>query len=219
MGVFRQAGFDHPRFLYSDYGIPVAALRRPRPPAPGVRFGYFSAVIPHKGIELLIRSFRQISGEDKHLLVQGQGNERYLSQVKALAGEDPRITFLPPYRETEVAEAFSRIDVLVVPSLWYENSPIVIHEAAAARVPVVASDIGGMAEYVRPGRNGLLFRFGDSQDLRRQMEMFLRDRGLSSRLTDIPFPIKTVEENVAELRGHYGRLVRGAGNSSSDRVR
>src|SRR5262249_28885649 len=153
--MFRDAGFDHPRLVYSDYGIP-AFSKAPKAGRPAhLRFGYFSAVIPHKGIEPLINAFRRMASPDVRLLVQGQANPDYLAKVKQLASNDSRIAFREPYDDTTLAEAFACIDVLVVPSLWYENSPIVIHEAAMAGVPVVAADIGGMAEYVRPGQNGV----------------------------------------------------------------
>jgi glycosyltransferase involved in cell wall biosynthesis len=206
--MFQQAGFDHPRLIYSDYGIPAFQRLPTAGDSPHVRFGYFSAVVPHKGIELLVQSFRRVASPDVRLLVQGQGNEDYLVKVKQLAGNDSRITFRDPYDgNAALAEAFSQIDVLVVPSLWYENSPIVIHEAAMAGVPVVAADIGGMAEYVRPGENGVLFRFRDGRDLQRKLELFVEDRTLHARLDKVPFRLKTIEDDGAELRQHYAGLV------------
>jgi len=205
--MFQRAGFEHRRLIYSDYGIPEFRGASEVGGSSQVRFGYFSAVIPHKGIELLIRAFREVRSPDVRLRVQGQGNDDYLVKVRQLAGNDSRITFHDPYGEGALAESFSQIDVLVVPSLWYENSPIVIHEAAMAGVPVIAADIGGMAEYVRPGENGVLFRFGDAQDLRRKLELFVEDRTLRSRLNKVPFRLKTIEEDAAELRQHYAELV------------
>jgi len=205
--MFQQAGFEHPRVIYSDNGIPEFRGSGEVGGSSHVRFGYFSAVIPHKGIELLIRAFREVRSPDVRLRIQGQGNDDYLAKVRQLAGNDLRITFHDPYGEGALAEAFSEIDILVVPSLWYENSPIVIHEAAMADVPVIAADIGGMAEYVRPGENGVLFRFGDAQDLRRKLELFVEDRTLRSRLNKVPFRLKMIEEDAAELRQHYAELV------------
>jgi glycosyltransferase involved in cell wall biosynthesis len=58
---------------------------------------------------------------------------------------------------------------VVVPSIWWENSPVVIQEALAANVPLIASDIGGMAEKVRADIDGLHFLVGDYVDLAEKM--------------------------------------------------
>jgi glycosyltransferase involved in cell wall biosynthesis len=96
------------------------------------------------------------------------------------------------------------IDWAVVPSLWWENAPLVILEAFRHRRPVIAADIGGMAEMVGHGVNGLLFRRADVRDLERAMVHAATERGLWSRLrAGIP-PVAT----VAEMAAAHGRLYR-----------
>ncbi len=64
----------------------------------------------------------------------------------------------PEYRNQDIVrDVFDHVDAIVVPSVWVENSPLVIHEAQQARVPVITADVGGMAEYVEHEENGLLF--------------------------------------------------------------
>jgi glycosyltransferase involved in cell wall biosynthesis len=212
--LFRQFGFSHSAAVYSDYGIPTFDPSRLQEPSSApLRFGCFSAIVPHKGIELLLRAFRRLPSERAELIVRGQGSPLYDREMRRMAARDKRVTFLPPYDDAGLAEAFSRIDVLVVPSLWYENSPIVIHEAAVAGVPVIGADIGGMAEYVKDGVNGLLFRCRDEHDLARTMQRFVDDPALVRRLRRVPFTIKTMEADAAALEQHYTRLlsVRAAG--------
>ena len=67
------------------------------------------------------------------------------------------------------SEVFSRVDCIVVPSIWMENSPLVIHEAQACGIPVITADAGGMAEYVQHQVNGLLFKHRSVEALREQM--------------------------------------------------
>jgi glycosyltransferase involved in cell wall biosynthesis len=204
--VFRELEFDHPRAEYSDYGIPEFDAFRSRVPAPYVRFGYFSTLVPHKGAELLIRAFHRLKEPHAQLVIQGQGAPHYEQEIRALAAPDARISFRPPYDEAAVAQAFSRIDVLVVPSLWYENSPILIHEAARAGVPVIASDLGGMAEYVKANVNGLLFRPGDEEDLLRTLRRFVDDPALPTLLQQVPFPLKSIAEDAEALAQRYAQL-------------
>jgi glycosyltransferase involved in cell wall biosynthesis len=99
------------------------------------------------------------------------------------------------------------MDVLVVPSRWYENGPGVIFEAFAAGVPVVATDLGGMSEFVRPEKDGLLFGLEDHDDLARQLRRLLEEPGLLESLRAGIRPVKTVQENVDELETLYGGLL------------
>ena len=69
-----------------------------------------------------------------------------------------------------MADELSRIDVLVVPSIWYENAPLVVYSALAAGVPVVATDLGGLSETIVHGRNGLLFEPGNPAALAAELE-------------------------------------------------
>ena len=99
------------------------------------------------------------------------------------------------------------LDVLVVPSTWYENAPGVIFEAFAAGMPVIATDLGGMSEFVKPGENGLLFALGDAQDLAGQLRTLIDDRDLLGRLRAGIEPVKTVGEYADELIDLYNSLL------------
>jgi glycosyltransferase involved in cell wall biosynthesis len=96
----------------------------------------------------------------------------------------------------------------VVPSLWWENSPITIHEAFLAGVPVVASDQGGMAELVQDGVNGFLFRMGDAADLARALMRFVSDPSLVERLRPRREAIRDIREDALATEAHYRRLIR-----------
>ena len=103
----------------------------------------------------------------------------------------------------QIAQALASIDVLVVPSIWPENAPLVIQEAFLAGVPVVASRIGGIPEMVTDGRNGLLFQAGDAEDLARTLARLLHEPGLLESLrAGIP-PVRSIEEDVRFARSLY----------------
>jgi glycosyltransferase involved in cell wall biosynthesis len=67
-------------------------------------------------------------------------------------------------------DVFSNVDCIVVPSIWGENSPLVIHEAQSCKVPVITADFGGMKEYVQHNVNGLLFEHRNANSLAEQMK-------------------------------------------------
>jgi len=93
-----------------------------------------------------------------------------------------------------------------VPSIWFENSPITIHEAFLTGTPVLASDIGGMAEFVRDGVDGLHFETGNARDLAAKMKRFVLEPGLVEALSRDFMEIKTIEQNGEEMEFRYRAL-------------
>lgn len=133
-----------------------------------VRIGYIGAMHAHKGIDLLIRAFRGL-GDRASLHVHGTPFDSPVSiaHAEALRREaGPGTHFHGPYDNARIGEVLAGLDIIVVPSLWYENSPLTIQEAFHGGVPVVTADVGGMAELVRHEIDGLHFRFGDEKSLR-----------------------------------------------------
>ena len=102
-------------------------------------------------------------------------------------------------------------DVLVVPSVWYENAPLVISEARATGIPVVASRLGGMAEMVRDGVDGLLFAPGDDRALAAALRRLATEEGLLDRLREGNRPPRWIDDEVGDLRSVYAGLI-GAGS-------
>lgn len=116
----------------------------------------------HKGIKLLIRAFKKLN-IPALLNIAGEGTER--GYVEHEAKTNKPITDLGYVSVEQLIDCLQSADVLVVPSLCYENSPTVIYEALSAGVPVIASDIGGVGELVEDGVNGYLFEPGHVDDL------------------------------------------------------
>jgi glycosyltransferase involved in cell wall biosynthesis len=98
-------------------------------------------------------------------------------------------------------------DVIVVPSVWYENSPVVIQEARAAGVPVVASGHGALTEKVRHDVDGLLFPPGDVVALRQALWRLVDEPDLLPRLRQNIPPPMDMDRHVQELEALYHNLV------------
>jgi glycosyltransferase involved in cell wall biosynthesis len=96
--------------------------------------------------------------------------------------------------------------VVVVPSVWYENSPNTILEAFAHHTPVIVSALGGMAELVQDGVNGLHFAPRDPSDLAAKLRRLIDDRQLMARLQAGIAPVKTAASEMAELTSIYRSL-------------
>lgn len=215
--VYLESGaFDPHSFLYSDNGMRtdhVEALRKEADPDGKVRFGFIGSVVWYKGVGVLVEAMRRLAdaglGDRVHLHVHGSfepEKDAHHAEVQAAAAGAP-VTFHGRFDNARLSEVYRDIDVLVVPSLWYENSPITIHEAFLTETPVLASAIGGMAEYVRDGVDGLHFDVGDAGDLAAKMRRLVEEPDLLARLRGADWMrVKTIEENGAETEARYRAL-------------
>lgn len=206
-------GIGEGKIEVSAYGIDTSDIVKSsgdRTSHSTLRVGFIGTLAPHKGCDILVRAFGRLSGFDATLDIHGDPEKygSYASVLLSLAGNDVRISFRGAFSRAEIGRVLSEIDVLVVPSRWYENAPGVIYEAFAAGVPVVATDLGGMSEVVEPEKNGLLFRLDDAEDLARQLRRVGEEPGLLEKLRDGIESVKTVEENVDELEELYNTLLR-----------
>ena len=176
------------KLTYLDYGFDVSRLQgRKRTNDGAFTFGYIGTHTPAKGIQDLLQAFGQLSGHPK-LVIWGRPRPNDTELLKAIAKGLPgdasgRVVWLSEYRNQEiVADVFNQTDAIVVPSIWVENSPLVIHEAQQARVPVITADIGGMAEHVDHEVNGLLFEHRSPESMAIQMQRFVDDPDFAKRL-------------------------------------
>lgn len=208
-----QAGkFDPQRFVYSPNGVRGEAFSGVVKLADApqrLRLGYIGSLVWYKGGVVLMEAMRALRGKDVTLDVYGDfrpDQDAHHAELARLA-EGCAVRFHGRVDNARLPELYARIDALVVPSIWFENAPITIQEAFLARTPVITSDIGGMAEAVRDGVDGLHFRAGDAADLARVVERLASDPSLRARLsTNFP-PVKSVEQDAAETEFRYRALV------------
>jgi hypothetical protein len=174
-----------------------------------VRFGFVGSLVWYKGGEAMIRAMQRLKGQACELNVYGtfdpEGDAHH-AELEELS-EGARVNFMGRFDNSRLSEVYADIDVLVVPSVWYENSPITIHEAYLTGTPVLASDIGGMAEFVRDGVDGLQFRVGDPLDMAAKMQRFVDEPELVERLSQDFMRVKTLVENGEEMEARYRGLV------------
>lgn len=178
-----------------------------------VVFGYAGTLADFKGVAILVEAFAGLPGEDLRLEIHGELTwfPDYAAHLKALAGTDRRIHFHGAFDPRRAHEIHARFDVLIVPSLWYENAPVTIMEARREGLPIIATDLGGMREAVREGIDGLLFVRGDVDSLRAQLERFASDRALRHALRDGVRPPRDASAMVADYEELFARTIaRGA---------
>ena len=173
-------GIPRDRILVMPNGIDLERFKAARRDHDVFTLGFLGYLGTHKGLDVLLRALSLIgdSGEVR-LLVAGDGDER--SNLEALCQQlrlDQVVTFYGQVDHQRIAAIYEQMDVLVVPSVWPENSPVTITEAMASGIPVIASDIGGISELVEHGVTGLLAPPRDPRALADLIERLLKDPDL-----------------------------------------
>jgi glycosyltransferase involved in cell wall biosynthesis len=204
-------GYPLDAIRLSRYGMPPIARVR-RTPGPTLRLAFIGQLAPHKGVHLVIEAVRSLADRPIALDVHGPLTPYpdYVARLKALAGDDPRIVFRGPYRREALAEVFAATDIVVVPSVWHEVAAIVIQEAQAAGLPVMASTLGGSPELIRDGVDGLLFDPADPGHLTRQIARLLDEPGLRARLDAAAPQPRTIDDEVDALLALYASVRRAS---------
>jgi GT2 family glycosyltransferase/glycosyltransferase involved in cell wall biosynthesis len=174
---------------------------------PALRLGFLGSLMVSKAPHVLLEAVNKLPRGSVSVDLYGahtayHGDDSYRRQLEPVL-EQPDVRMHGPIAHDAVASALAAIDILVVPSIWPENSPLVIHEAFLAGVPVVASRIGGIPELVTDGRNGLLFNAGDVTDLGRVLARLLAEPGLLTTLrAGIP-EVRSIQDDVQMARDLY----------------
>jgi len=211
---FEQLGLERSKIRVSDYGF------RPLPPMPSngqrptLRIGFVGTLVWHKGVHVLIDAIRELPRNSCELKIFGDPSVHrdYAADLRRRAESLP-VTFMGQFDREALGSIYAQLDVLVVPSLWLENSPLVVHEAFMAGVAVVGSRIGGIADLIDSGRNGLLCEPGSVDDLAAQLRTLLTDRDRVAALARQAPPVKTIADDAREWRRIYESVVGAQGSA------
>ena len=206
-----ELGISENKLLYLDYGFDTERLSgRQRVPGEPFTFGFLGTHIPAKGLHHLIEAFGMLRG-DSILRIWGAPRGAQTQSLHALADARPvgngrRIEWMGEYQNQDIVPAvFNLCDAVVVPSIWAENSPLVIHEALQVRVPVITANYGGMAEYVRHEENGLLFAHRNPQALAQQMQRLLNDPDLARQIGQRGY-LQSEDGNAPSMAQHVAAI-------------
>jgi glycosyltransferase involved in cell wall biosynthesis len=172
-----------------------------------VRFSYLGSLAWQKGVHIVVQAFRGIPAGKAILRIHGDPAvfPDYAASLQQMA-DSANTFFEGAVPNEEVGRVLAETDVLVVPSLWYENSPMVIQEAFAAGVPVMASQLGALSEKIRPSVDGWLCPAGDVAAWREAMLSLAGHPEQVQQCQDrVPVPL-TVQEHATLLHDTYLRV-------------
>jgi glycosyltransferase involved in cell wall biosynthesis len=209
MEKYLRWGIEPERIVVEEYGRLAPPRRAPDPSGKApTHIGFFGQLSQFKGAKVMLDAMSLLGEDvDAHLWLHGANlelqteefQEEFAARSEALEG---RVTFRGAYRHEELPKLMADLHWVLVPSIWWENSPLVIQEAFFHRRPVICSDVGGMAEKVRDGVDGLHFRVGDAYSLARAIEAATGNPKLWRALRDgirEPHAMSTHVERLLEI--------------------
>jgi glycosyltransferase involved in cell wall biosynthesis len=209
--------------------LPMPERREARP---RTRIGYFGQFTAFKGADVLLQAMailaeRRSGAKDEgagsprpELRLHGANIEHQPTEFRELfasllADSDGDVTLFGRYLPHELPALMRDVDWVVVPSIWWENSPLVIQEAFGHGRPVICSDIGGMAEKVRDGVDGLHFRAGDATSLADTIARATETPGLWEELRAGAAPVYPLDRHVASLTAIYDQILAAKRHTST----
>lgn len=205
--AYKNNGFKNPMHaIWFGTDIDRTLLSVPR--ADGVvRFGFVGQIAPHKGTDLLIKAFSRLPKGCATLDIYGPAEQdpAYFATLKDLATDG--VTFRGTFPSTNMVEVLSQIDVLAIPSVWYENSPLVLLDALATKTPVIVSNVEGLTEFISEGETGLSFNRGSVDGLTAAMTRLIDEPALLHSMIDNTAYPRTVQDMVRDTILVYQTVV------------
>ncbi len=198
---FISQGVDEDKVRYLKYGFNTQKIKfnkKKFDKDTKINFGFMGRVIPTKGIRVLVDVFTDLPNQNLSIYGGIGAQKRFL--------ESDNIIFRGAYNNNTINDVLNDIDVLIVPSTWYENAPLVIQEAFLAGVPVITSNIGGMSELVEDGVDGYTFEVGNAKDLKRVINKIIDDPTILNNLEDSRHKVVSIEEDTKEILKIYNEF-------------
>jgi len=211
MSKFKDYNFDTARFVHLRHGLKQPKSKyNPAASNHKLRLGFMGQIKAHKGVDLIVDAVLPLldEGADLSLSIWGSraGDPSYGENVEKQTKDYPAIRWEGSYNSSQLWDVLSTMDVLIIPSRWYENSPTVILEAQMFGLPVITTRLGGMQELVHHEESGLLFELNDAADLRMQIKRLLDNPDLLAQLREGIPDIPTIDDEVGAIYAHYQKL-------------
>ena len=185
-------------------------LAEERPPSHhSLNITYIGGLSWQKGVHLLVTAVNQLPPESAQLTIYGDPTQfpDYVRQLNQSANQRA-IRFGGKLARQDLWKVLAKTDVLIVPSVWYETSSLIIQEAQAARVAVIASNIGAIPEKVNDGVDGLLVPANDSQALYTSLLSLIQQPEILNHLRQNIRPVHSISQHVDEIEGIYETAVK-----------
>jgi len=173
---YKQWGLDSNKIFFIENGqeaVSIESNKLTQQDNIRTNFAFFGQLSSYKGIKVLFKAFELLPkniNKQVNIAIHGAGLEsqdkafqKYFE--KSITSSKSNLNFYGKYQSEQMQQIMQTVDWVIIPSIWWENSPLVIQEAFKYKKPVICSDIGGMAEKVQHLTNGIHFRANNPQEL------------------------------------------------------
>ena len=208
--IYREVGLPVANMVVIPHGIVVPEVNGEtatgrQQPSSKLHVAYIGGISWQKGVHVLIAAINQLPPEEVFLSIYGDtaAFPDYVAHLKEAVCYD-NVAFAGQVAHADLGRVLAGADIVAVPSLWYETSSLIIQEAFAAGVPVVASDLGAMREKVSDGVDGLLAAPGDVSAWRNSLLRFLEEPAMRQQMQAGMGPVRTVAAHTDDIEAIYG---------------
>jgi glycosyltransferase involved in cell wall biosynthesis len=175
-----------------------------------LHLGYLGRIHPYKGIHVMIQAMQLLKDcENIKLDIAGcddSKENKYQKDLMNTTRNATRIRWHSKLMPDQIGDFMKTIDVLVIPSVWLETGPMTILEAWAQGVPVLGSNLGGIAEWVEEYGGGWLFKSGNAVELKQSILRLVNNPNMISSI-QIPEHVRTIEDVAHEMQEVYDELI------------
>jgi len=175
-----------------------------------IRFGFIGSIVPAKGLIILVQAWEKLNNKKAILKIYGNflDDPDYAKKITKIINQCNNIELMGTFDQDKIADAFKQLDVLIVPSTWYENAPLVIRDAFLAQIPVIGTDLGGISELIINNKNGLLFNNENVDDLYDKISYLIDHPKEITRMGKNCPKQKNMTENAEEMELLYWSLLK-----------
>nr|WP_319372576.1 glycosyltransferase family 4 protein [uncultured Methanobacterium sp.] len=173
-----------------------------------INIAYMGGLSKIKGVHILIESFKELKNDNIKLHILGKGVDE--EEFRMNASSDPRIIFHGYLEQKDIMKFYKKVNISVLPSICYDNSPMMIYESLMNSIPVIGSKIGGIPELIEDGYNGFLFEPGNPEELNKILKNLISNQETLKKLEknayqsslqyDISNHLKLLEEIYFNLK-------------------
>jgi glycosyltransferase involved in cell wall biosynthesis len=175
-----------------------------------IRFGFIGQMTAHKGVSILVEAFSRLEKSKAELYLYGSEDQDlvYSKKLRQMANGHS-VNFCGTFPKEDMPNIFANLDFLVIPSLWYENSPLVLLNSLASQTPAIVSNVEGMTEFIDSGRNGFIFKMGSVDELEKIFKKIIAEPKKSLKMSETTEYPRTSRLMVKEVIKVYEDVMNG----------
>ena len=209
--TFIKYGIPQDKIIYSENGYNLDVFngfKKKKKNTNRIIFGFAGGIVRHKGVHVMIDAFVNVPEDKAELRIYGNynPNSNYIKDLLEKIKGKRKIRLMGQFEDIKVP--YSEIDVLIFPSICYENCPLVLAEARATKTPVIASNLGAIPEFIKDGKTGLLFKPGNSKDLYKKIIQIVENPELIEKFKQNIKPPKSIKEQAQEIEKIYNQILK-----------